>query len=251
MKTIISFTVIFFFSFNFLNSQPWTKNGSFTEGAKVALHRVWGQSMGFASANETAKEALVIYKSGKFINLFVMNSGVTVKGEITRLGTGTFSVVYLGSTDGELFGHPKGVTVNLYLKKDCLNLSWVVIKPQPKKDEQVQVKETVKIVQETIYVQSPPAPDRYKPAPVQQVVQQQQEKPCTCWRVYARRSMKSNFGNRHYGTDNNYFDMGETHIGYFTIPAGETPVSSRQRRWEQRPMNLCRDQGSGEWFGPF
>ncbi|MFA7285651.1 MAG: hypothetical protein WC011_02280 [Candidatus Paceibacterota bacterium] len=241
MRNIISFTVIFFFSFNFLNAQAWAKNGTLTEGAKIALYRVWGQSMGFSSPEETAREAKKIYDSGKFENKFVMNSGVTPKGEIVRLGTGTFSVVYLGSTDGEIFGHPKGVTVNLYLKKDCMNLDWVVIKPQPKTEE-VPVKENVKIVQETIYVQP-------SPAPVQQVVQQEQA--CTCWRVYARKSSKHNYGNRHYGTDNNYIDQGETHIGYFTLPAGETPVSSRQRRWEQRPMNLCRDQGSGEWFGPF
>lgn len=133
---IISIVAFFFFSVNFLNAQAWAKNGSFTQGAKIALHRVWGESMGFESPEETAKEAMKIYNSGKFENRFVMNSGVTSEGKIKRIGTGTFQVVYLGSTDGELFGHPKGVTVNLYLKKDCFNLDWVALKPQPKKEEE-------------------------------------------------------------------------------------------------------------------
>lgn len=54
---IISIATFFFFSVNFLTAQAWAKDGSFTKGAKIALHRVWGESMGFASPEETAKEA--------------------------------------------------------------------------------------------------------------------------------------------------------------------------------------------------
>lgn len=131
---IISIVAFFFFSVNFLNAQAWAKNGSFTEGAKIALHRVWGESMGFASPEETAKEAMKIYNSGKFENKLVRNSGVKADGTITRLPNGTYQVVYLGSTDATLLGGREGETANLYLKKDCINLDWIIVRPQPKED---------------------------------------------------------------------------------------------------------------------
>jgi len=146
---IISTAVFFFFSFNFLNAQAWAKNGNFTEGAKIALHKVWGESMGFASPEETAKEALRIYQSGKFENKFVRNSGVKADGSVTRLPNGTYQVVYLGSTDATLLGGRAGETLNLYLKKDCLNLGWIVVKPQPQQKEE-------KVIIEDNYRPSPP-----------------------------------------------------------------------------------------------
>ncbi len=135
MKNIVVFfTVIFSFYFSSLTAQAWAKDGSFTKGAKIALHRVWGESMGFSSPEETAKEALKIYQSGKFENKLVRNSGVKADGTITRLPNGTYQVVYLGSTDATLLGGRSGETMNLYLKKDCLNLGWIVVKQQPEKE---------------------------------------------------------------------------------------------------------------------
>lgn len=69
------------------------------------------------------------------------------------------------------------------------------------------------------------------------------EQPCSCYKKFSRRYVKSNYGNRWYGTDNNYFDTGETSIGYFIFPAGQTPRSSPEARWEERPMYMCRRQG--------
>lgn len=147
----VTLTLATFFAVTFsLNAQAWHNASGFTEGAKIALHRVWGESMGYATKEETAAAAELIYKNGTYVNKRVANSGVSVNGTIKKLPAGTYSVTYLGSTDATLLGGLDGHTAKLYLKADCGNLDWVFVEPTPEPAKPVIYREKV-TVYDTIY----------------------------------------------------------------------------------------------------
>ena len=119
---------IFFFSSNLIQAQAWAKEGDFTPGAKIALHRIWGEAMGFSSPEETSREAKKIYDKAVRENGFVTkkfnNSGVKPDGTINFLKPGFYQGCYLGNVDATFLNGPAGYTVDIYLKKDCMNVDW-------------------------------------------------------------------------------------------------------------------------------
>lgn len=121
MNKILSIAITLFFFATQVSAQAWADSTGFTAGAKIALHEIWGEAMGYSGKNETAKKAQVKYNNGNFVTITVLNTGVDANGKIKLLTQKTIQGVYLGNVDATPFGHP-GCTVDLYLKKDCQNI---------------------------------------------------------------------------------------------------------------------------------
>jgi hypothetical protein len=142
MRTNIFFIAFgILFSLTSIQAQAWAKDGEFTPGAKIALHRIWGEAMGYSSPEETAKEAKKIYDKAVRENNFVTkkfhNSGVKSDGNINFLKAGFYQGCYLGNIDATFLNGPVWYTVDIYLKKDCMNVDWeffIAPKEEEKKD---------------------------------------------------------------------------------------------------------------------
>lgn len=127
---LIAISFLFFSSTSTsIQAQAWANNGEFTPGAKIALHRIWGESMGYSSPEESAVEAKKIYdkaiRENGFVTRNFYNSGVDkLNGTIKFLKKGYYQACYLGNIDATFLNGPAGYTVDIYLKKDCMNVEW-------------------------------------------------------------------------------------------------------------------------------